>query len=498
MEPKALLISEPPENWCEAKLEDVSQIASGGNAPQGEKYFSKGKFPFIRVRHFDGSTEYVKEWDSINSSAVEDYNLKLFPKNSIVFPKSGASILLEKRALLQRDSYVVGHLCVIQANEEVVNQKYLFNYLKLIRFSDEHSGSNMPFLNLDKIQNTQIPLPPLPEQNRIVEKLDQILPRLEACKSKVDKIPLILKHFRQGILSAACRGELTEIWRRKNKLNGEKTKIIIERIFKKRSPAIKRRMERIKLEPWDFNFEELIPDSWLEINFMEATHLITCGVAKRPDYVEKGIPFLSAQNCKPFKTNINGVKYISNNDFLTFTSGGKPEKNDVLYSRVGAKFGEAAKSTFDFDYAIYVSLTLIKPIHEILNPDYLVIFLNSEYGLLQAYGGILGSGIQNLNVENVRRYKIPLPPIEEQAEIVRRVEALFALADRLEAQYLKAKAKVDKLTQSVLAKAFRGELVPQDPSDEPATVLLERVKSFKENTTDSSQKLKRKLTKVRI
>src|SRR5207249_8218893 len=86
-----------------------------------------------------------------------------------------------------------------------------------------------------------------------------------------------------------------------------------------------------------------------------------------------------------------------------------------------------------------------------------------------------GGGQPNIKLETLNPYPLALPPLDEQQEIVRRVEALFKTADALEARYRKAKAHVDKLTQSILARAFRGELVPQDPNDEPATVLLERI-----------------------
>jgi type I restriction enzyme S subunit len=95
--------------------------------------------------------------------------------------------------------------------------------------------------------------------------------------------------------------------------------------------------------------------------------------------------------------------------------------------------------------------------------------------VLQSRGGIMGSGIQNLNVESVRKYRLGLPSQYEQKEIVRLVDNYFVLADTIEAQVKKAQARVDNLTQSILAKAFRGELVPQDPNDEPADKLLERI-----------------------
>lgn len=85
--------------------------------------------------------------------------------------------------------------------------------------------------------------------------------------------------------------------------------------------------------------------------------------------------------------------------------------------------------------------------------------------------------MRGVNIGDVRALQLPLPPLAEQQEIVRRVEQLFTLADQLEARYAKAKGHVDKLTQSILAKAFRGELVPQDPNDEPAEKLLERIRA---------------------
>ena len=96
------------------------------------------------------------------------------------------------------------------------------------------------------------------------------------------------------------------------------------------------------------------------------------------------------------------------------------------------------------------------------------------------------SGINNINSEEVRNLLIPRPPVDEQIEIVRRVESLFAYADRLEARYIVARSQVGKLTPSTLAKAFRGELVPQDPKDEPASVLLERVRA-KQNVQMASK-----------
>ncbi|MDF1590411.1 MAG: restriction endonuclease subunit S, partial [Desulfobacterales bacterium] len=98
--------------------------------------------------------------------------------------------------------------------------------------------------------------------------------------------------------------------------------------------------------------------------------------------------------------------------------------------------------------------------------------------------------LASINMTTLANVPVPIPPFEEQNEIVRRVEALFKTADQVEARYKKAKSQVDKLTQSILAKAFRGELVPQDPNDEPASELLKRIKAEKAKTIAESKTIK--------
>jgi type I restriction enzyme, S subunit len=115
--------------------------------------------------------------------------------------------------------------------------------------------------------------------------------------------------------------------------------------------------------------------------------------------------------------------------------------------------------------------------HGFVNSKYLWWWFQMRYQMTREQGS--GSGPQALNCQRVRELPFLLPPLPEQQEIIRRVEELFALADQIEARYQKAKAQVDKLTQSILAKAFRGELVPQDPNDEPASELLKRIKAQK-------------------
>ena len=167
-----------PKEWETTLLKEVAEIRSGGSAPQGEIYF-QGSLPFVRVQHIDHDTDFVKRWDLITEKAILKYKLKLFPKGAILFPKSGASIRLEKRAILPVDAYVVSHLCAILPFEGLVHPRFLFYVLKHIRFSD-NKADGYPSLNLTEIGAELIPLPPLPEQRAIAHVLSTVREAIEA------------------------------------------------------------------------------------------------------------------------------------------------------------------------------------------------------------------------------------------------------------------------------------------------------------------------------
>jgi type I restriction enzyme S subunit len=401
----------------------------------------------------------------------------------------------EKSLLNQR-------VCKVQLYSSLYDKRYLYRalpgYLEAInRYT---SSVTVKHLSSKTMLSIPMPLPPLNEQTRIANKLDELLAQVETIKARVDAIPTILKRFRQSVLAAAVSGKLTEGWRDRNTdilLFSDGYSELISAEHEKKSKVEKKRVQKAKDSEWFYDREKDLPKGWVQSSLIDITSLITCGVAKKPDYVEKGIPFLSAQNSKPFSPNLNKIKYISEKDFKTFTVGGKPEKGDVLYSRVGANFGEACVIPWEFDFAIYVSLTLVKPIRSLLNSEYLTIFLNSQDGVIQSRGGIMGSGIQNLNVESVRKYRVLLPSLEEQKQIVKRVEQLFTFADQIEQRVKEAQTRIDNLSQSILAKAFRGELVPQDPSDEPASELLARIQKEREEAAALAKAAKKTARKSR-
>ena len=165
-------------------------------------------------------------------------------------------------------------------------------------------------------------------------------------------------------------------------------------------------------------------EEWPVYSLVDVTDLITCGVAKRPNYVDSGVPFLSAKNVKNGKIIWSDHRFITQEDHNELTKNNKPLRGDILYTRVGS-FGEAAIVDSDIEFSVFVSLTLIKPKHDILINEYLKYYLNSNAIKELAKSSISGSGVGNLNVGTVRKFPIPLPPIPEQKRIVALLDTVF-------------------------------------------------------------------------
>jgi len=192
---------------------------------------------------------------------------------------------------------------------------------------------------------------------------------------------------------------------------------------------------------------------WEVKSLVDVTDLITCGVAKRPEYVDKGVPFLSAKNVKNGRVIWSDHRYITKDMHQFLTKNNKPMIGDILYTRVGS-FGEAAIIEDDFDFSIFVSLTLIKPKHKILNNAFLKYYLNSSNVKSLAKNSVSSSGVGNLNVGSVRKFPVPIPPLEEQKRIVGVLDEAFAGIDRAIANTEKNLQNARDLFESYLNNIF--------------------------------------------
>lgn len=310
------------------------------------------------------------------------------------------------------------------------------NLLDSLNLGREDKSSAIPGINRSDIYNIEVLVPPLAEQKRIVKKLDQILTRIDACKIRLDSILIILKQFRQTVLSSAISGDLTNDWRSNKKLG-----------------------------------------DWVESNLGDNCELITKGSSptwQGIKYTTAGVLFITSENVGNGKLLLGNKKYLEKK-FNEIQKRSILKKGDILTNIVGASIGRTAIFDLEESANINQAVAIIR-LKPSINKSFILYFLNSPKTLDFFNEKKVDVARANISLKDISEMPLNLPSTEEQAEIVRRIEKLFVVADRIESQCRFAKVHVDRLTQSILAKAFRGELVPQDPDDEPAAKLLERIK----------------------
>lgn len=390
---------------------------------------------------------------------------------------------LEKRKLKSGDLVVevsgggpkqpVGR--AIRIDDEAINNSELplvcSNFFRLLRVSDEYSSeytrlsilrdylngkvnlyqtssTNLRNLNFtDFLENIEITKLPKKLQEEKVKLLTVINSSLENSSLNLLRAKDIIKKFRQSILSAAVTGKLTEDWRINNQnINADS---LINRLETERKLYQKKEASEIA-EP------ELpeIPNSWKWVSVDSLSRLVVDGVHKTPNYQEAGIPFITVKNLTAGKgISFDDTKFITVEDHNSFTSRAKPEKGDILISKDGT-LGVTRAIRTDREFSIFVSVAMIKPLLYEMT-DYLELALSSQELQGQMVG--VGTGLVHLVLRDLKADGIPLPPLEEQKEIVKRVNKYFDLADKVEYQIANAESKVSKLTQAVLAKTFSNE-----------------------------------------
>jgi type I restriction enzyme, S subunit len=334
--------------------------------------------------------------------------------------------------LTPETAWVTDNALRVSFSQSNIDKKFLFWLLKSLSLGQYSGSSAQPVVSGAKLYQVPISLPPLAEQTRIVAKLDAAFGHLETLKTSLARIPEMLKKFRQTVLTQAITGKLTE------DINN-------------------------KTIPLFSQLEKFCESSFYGPRF------------SNDDYNVNGIPTVRTtdmtDNGKIEITERTPRVLVLPEKIETF----KVTKGDLLITRTGS-IGKMA--IYESDALAIPSAYLIRfRFKKTVSTKFVFYCLTSPYG--QKIMGLEATAITqaNLNANKIKTIEIPDIPLEEQHEIVNRVEALFAKADALEAQYGSLKAKLDALPQALLAKAFRGALVPQNPADEPASALLARLKS---------------------
>lgn len=418
-----------PKNWVETKLKDLGTYINGRTFKAAE--WKNEGLPIIRIQNLN------------NNKASFNYSNEQFDEK---FKVKNGDLLMAWSASLGvyfwkgGDAWLNQHIFKVVNNDKIILKNFLY-YCLLISIEDFYSkthGSGIVHITKPTFENHQISLPPLPEQERIVAKLDALFAQHEAMKKALERIPQLLKDFRQQVLTQAVAGKLTKEWRKIKKIE-------------------------------DCNFIELnefCQDSFYGPRF------------SKDDYTDEGFPTVRTTDMSDDGKIIltNEIPKVKINDPKKIELY-KVNEGDLLVTRTGS-IGKMARY---FEKTIVIpSAYLIRfRFNELVLTDYIYYCLISPYGQNQMGLNAVAVTQANLNAQKIKAIKIPNISIEEQGEIISIIENLFAKADTIEKRYKTLKEKIDSLPQAILHKAFKGELVPQLPTDGDAKDLLDEILKLK-------------------
>ena len=340
------------------------------------------------------------------------------------------------------------------------------------------TGNQLSMRNIsqDALCRIRHPLPPAAEQRRVVAKLDVLTVRLTRARAELERSPQLIDHFRISALRAGVTGKLTEGWR----VTATNAVPVETLLLKVSSPQQGRggREATDKIIPGIAGLAvndpgTNLPKGWKWVSLLRISKQETGHTPSRsqPSYWDGGVPWIGirdagAHHGRHIEETIQKISKVG----LSNSSARLLPPGTVCLSRtasVGYVTIMARSMATSQDFATWTCT-------EALLPDYLMYALMAEGEDIRKFG--MGSTHTTIYFPEIRALHIALPPLEEQREIIIRIKQSLARADRLEAEAARGRALLDRLGSSILAKAFEGALVPQDPNDEPASVLLDRIR----------------------
>ena len=460
--------AEPPEGWADSPVRAIYRCWGGMTPSTGNSSYWGGSIPWVSSKdvkswRVDGGTEFVTR------KALDETRLTpCRPGTVLVVVRSGVLVHTLPVALTNREVVINQDLKALDSGSDELNEwlaVYLRAHQREILEANRKDGTTVQSIRVEQLLDRAIPVPPLPEQHRIVAKVEALLGEVNAARGKLAKVPVILRRFRQSVLAAACDGRLTEEWRNDRGLTPSVsddetgsgpigwTSTTVENVASKQAGSI-------QSGPF-------------------GSHL------HHAEFQETGVLAVGIDNVTQGGFRLGRQHRISEDKFRQLAKF-QARPLDVLVT-VMATVGRCCVFPADADRAI-----ITKHVYRIsadpsrIDPFYLCYVLRGDVGVReQIVEQVRGQTRPGINGQILKALQIQLPPLDEQHEIVRRVDALFKVADTIDESVVAASARADKLTRSILAMAFRGELVPTEAElarrdgreYETAEALLERIKA---------------------
>ncbi len=435
-------MTELPNGWLLAPLMENVDLHDSRRIPlnQRERAGRQGSFPYYGANgQVDSINDYIFDGEFI--LVAEDGGYFDDPARGVAYEVSG--------------KFWVNNHAHILSLKNGIPRRYLTYALNQLDWMPHVGGSTRLKLTQEGMRRIRIPLAPSGERERIVAKLDNLFDRSKSAREELARIPRLVERYKEAILAAAFRGDLTVDWRQNKPYKATGKQLFAELVACRAKHSIKQTGGVEDLDqPADL---QDLPDGWTWCAVAVLASAVSDGVHKKPDYVEQGVPFLTVRNLTAGPgITFDRCRYVTQSDHEEFIKRTHPERGDLLISKDGT-LGVVRAVRTDAVFSIFVSVALVKPVDRSLT-DYLELAFSSPQVQQQMVG--VGTGLQHIHLTDLRRDLIPIAPAEERVEIVKRVHSAFAYIERLETETIRAAKLIDRLDQATLAKAFRGELLP--------------------------------------
>lgn len=384
-------------NWKTVSLAEVSKSISAGGTPfrKNDKFWKNGTINWLKISDLKG--KYItKSSEKITEEGLKNSSTKIFPKNTVlysIFAVIGATGILKEESA--SNQAIVG----IIPDTKKITSEYLYYCLinEKEKLCNKKSHATQDNINLKILREHKILLPPLDQQNKIVE----ILEKAEKLKEKRKQANELADEYLKSLFLES----FGEYFNNKSKMK----------------------------------------------TLNEICEKITDGTHITPKYKNQGIPFLRVTDLTESNSS---KKFISEEEHKFINQRCNPEKGDILYSKNGT-IGIAKMINWDWKFSIFVSLCLMKPKKEMIIPKYLESYLNTPFALEQAKSHSKKGTISNLHLIEIKKILVPVPNLEEQNKFLKLIHKL----EKIKENQKESEKELDNLFNSLMQKAFKGELV---------------------------------------
>ncbi len=453
------------QGWRIAKISDFAKTTSGGTPSRTNPEFYTGNIPWIKSGDLnDGNVREATEF--ITEEALKSSSAKLFPAGTLMIALYGATI--GKLGILTIQAATNQAVCGIFVSEQV-ETKYLFYFLlyhrrALIKLG---AGGAQPNISQGIIRDIEVPLPPLPEQRRIVARIEELFSRLDAGVAALRHAKAQLQRYRQSVLAAAVTGQLTQEWREQHP-DTEPAGDLLKRILEKRRKQWDgSRKDKEATIPNAESLPELPKGwSWSPVqNLSEPKEdAIFAGpfgtIFKAKDFRDQGIPIIFLRHVGPDQYRTHKLGFMDRKKWTDIFQPYSVWGGELLVTKLGDPPGVCCEYPEGIGPAMVTPDVIKLSVNEhVASKRYFISYFNSEIARRFTFGVAYGTTRMRLTLPIFRSMPVPLPPLAEQHQIVAEVESRTTAIDHLDAELDRQITRSNRLRQSTLHEAFKGGLI---------------------------------------